>query len=100
MVRHATAHKYVQQKKKKEPFDYLVYFFMVATPLFEVPQAIQIFSNKSAENVSVATWMFFFVASFVWAIYAYKNRLFPLVVTYSLYIIIEGTIVTGIIFYS
>lgn len=100
MVRHAAAHRHLHKKKPKTPFDYLVYFFMVATPLFELPQAISIYQNKNAESVSVYTWVFFFIASIVWAFYALRNKLFPLVITYVLYIIIEGGIVVGIFLYN
>jgi uncharacterized protein with PQ loop repeat len=100
MVRHAAAHRHLHKKKPKTPFDFVVYFFMVATPMFEVPQAVTIFQHKSAESVSVYTWVFFFVASIVWAVYALRNKLFPLVFMYSLYIISEGFIVAGIILYS
>jgi len=100
MVRHATAHKHLQKKKQKTPFDILVYIFMVVTPLFEVPQAIAIYSARSAENVSVITWLFFFLSGIVWAVYALRNRLYPLVFMYCLYIITDGFIMAGIILYS
>ncbi|HSX17229.1 MAG TPA: PQ-loop domain-containing transporter [Patescibacteria group bacterium] len=100
MVRHAAAHKHLNKKKPKGPFDYLVYFFMIATPLFELPQAISIYQNQSAESVSVYTWGFFFIASIVWAIYAARNKLYPLVVTYCMYIFTEGIILVGILLYG
>ena len=100
MVRHAAAHKHVHQKKKKKPFDYVVYFFTVATPLFELPQLISIFHNKNATSVSAATWIFFLIASVVFAIYTLRERIIPLFVAYTLYTIIEAGIVVGIVMYS
>jgi uncharacterized protein with PQ loop repeat len=103
VVQHHRVHHLQKNKKKlkkKEPFDYVVYFFMIATPMFEVPQAYAIYSNQSAENVSPFTWGFFFVASIVWLTYAIKNKLKPLIFMYSMYILVEATIVTGIIVYS
>jgi uncharacterized protein with PQ loop repeat len=94
------SHHRRQNGKKKEAFDYLVYFFMIATPLFEIPQAYAIWSNKSAESVSVFTWVFFFFASMVWLTYAIKHKLKPLIVMYSMYLLVEATIVLGIIKYS
>jgi uncharacterized protein with PQ loop repeat len=99
MVRHhhiARLHK----KKPKEPFDFVVYFFTVATPLFELPQAIAIYSAKSAENVAMPTWIFFLFADVVWIIYAIRNRLLPLVIMYIIYLAVEIAIVAGIIIYS
>ncbi len=100
MVRHAAAHKYAHKKKEKQPFDYVVYFFTVATPLFELPQLYAIFSSKDAASVSAATWIFFLIASVVFAIYTLRERIYPLFVAYTLYTVIEGIIVAGIIMYS
>lgn len=93
-------HHHSQKKPKKTPLDFLVYFFMIATPLFEIPQAIAIFSSKDASSVSLWTWGFFWAASVVWFAYGFKNKLMPLMVTYGLYFIVEAFIVFGIIKYS
>jgi uncharacterized protein with PQ loop repeat len=100
MVRHTAAHKHVHKKPKKGPFDFVVYFFMIATPLFEIPQAITIYSTKSAESVSLLTWGFFVLASFVWAIYAIREKLLPIFITSILYLVIEASVVTGILIYT
>ena len=99
MARHATAHTRAHKKPKKGLFDYVIYFFMIATPLFEIPQAYTIFTTKSAESVSLSTWGFFAVASLVWAAYAVREKLLPIFVTSSLYLAIECIIVVGIIQY-
>src|SRR5687767_1051575 len=93
-------HKHLHHKKKKDALDYLVYFFMIATPLFELPQAIAIYTAKSAENVSLITWVFFFMASIVWIGYGWRNKLVPVMVTYSLYFVMEAIIIFGIVKYS
>lgn len=99
MVQHHRVQQ-LHKKKHKEAFDYMVYFFMVATPLFEVPQAYAIHSSRNAENVSLYTWGFFFMSSIVWLAYSIKNKLKPLIVMYWMYLIVEATVVTGIIMYS
>jgi len=92
--------RHVRKAKHREPFDYIVYFFMVATPLFELPQAYDIHSSRNAESVSIFTWGFFFVDNFVWLTYAIKRKLKPLIFMYSMYILVEASIVIGIILYS
>ncbi len=99
MVRSHAGHKHIHKKPAKGPFDYLVYFFMVATPLFEIPQAYTIYTTRSAESVSLATWAFFFIASLVWAVYAVREKLMPVLVTSVLYFVIEGSVVVGILLY-
>lgn len=99
MVQHHHVRK-IHSKKRKEPLDYFVYFFTIATPLFEIPQAYEIYSSQDAESVSLLTWSFFFMASVVLLAYAIKNRLKPLIVMYTLYMMAESTIVVGIVLYS
>jgi uncharacterized protein with PQ loop repeat len=100
MVRHAAAHRHAHKKKKKQPFDYVVYFFTVATPLFEVPQLHAIYTNRDATSIPLITWGFFLVADIVFVIYTLRERIWPLFITYILYSIIEAAIVAGIIIYS
>lgn len=100
MVRHGNAHKQLRKKYKKTPFDFVVYFFMIATPLFEIPQAVSIYSSKDATSVSILTWGFFFLASFVWMTYAIREKLLPILVTSLLYLVIEAVVVIGILMYS
>lgn len=100
MLHHVRKHVHDQHKAKKEPIDYIVNFFMIATPMAELPQAYQIYQYQSAEHVSAFTWSFFTMASVVWLYYAYKHKLRPLVIAYSLYMTIEISIVIGIFMYS
>jgi uncharacterized protein with PQ loop repeat len=88
------------KKPKKDFLDYLVYLFAVATPMFELPQAITIYVNQSAENVSILTWGFFLLADVVWLVYAIRHRLPPLVVLYIIFLVVEASIVAGIFIYS
>jgi uncharacterized protein with PQ loop repeat len=98
MLRHV--HKHLHRHGKKEPIDYVVRFFMVATPLFELPQAYTIYHAQSARDVSLITWLFFLFSSIAWLAYGFKQKLTPLIVAYSLYMIIEISIVIGVIMYS
>ncbi len=100
MPNHIRAHHHLRSKTHKEPFDYVVYFFMIATPLFEIPQVYTIYTSKDASGVSLWTWGFFLLASVVWFFYAVQKRLLPLMVTYSLYFMIEIFIVVGILMYQ
>ena len=100
MARRSAAHKHVHQKKEKKLFDYVVYFFSIATPLFELPQLITIYQHHDASRVSWPTWTFFFLDSIVYIIYAWKQKMVPLLITSSLFALIESAIVVGIILYT
>ncbi len=99
MTRQRKHLKKVQSTPQQKLFDYIVYFFTIATPLFELPQAYAIYANRSAEDVSLLTWGFFLVDNVVWIIYAIKRRVLPLLITTSLYLLMELIIVVGIIIY-
>jgi uncharacterized protein with PQ loop repeat len=88
------------KRHQKSSFDYIVYFFTIATPLFELPQAITIFAKHDAGSVSIYTWGFFLIDNVVWIIYALRRRLMPLLVTSILYLVIEIGVVVGIVLYS
>ena len=93
-------HLHAIRKKQREPFNYVVYFFGIATPLFELPQLWQIYANHAAENVSLTTWAFFCIDNLVWIAYAWRKKDWPLLLTSIIYEIIEVGIVIGILQYS
>jgi uncharacterized protein with PQ loop repeat len=107
MSKHHTHHyhkrlKSPQTKKKalNGPVDYFVYFFMYISPLFEIPQAYDIYSQKSAHTVSLATWSLFFIASVAWLIYAIRNKLRAIMIIQIIYMVLEASVVVGILKYS
>jgi uncharacterized protein with PQ loop repeat len=89
-----------QHGSHRQPFDYIIYLFTFATPLFELPQAYDIYSNHSAANVSTLTWSFFVVDNLVWIVYAARKRLWPVLISSVLYLLIESSVVVGILRYS
>lgn len=96
----AHGHKHIHLKKKRDILDYLVYLFMIATPLFEIPQAYDIYTAKSADHVALSTWVCFFLSSVVWVAYGIRNKLLPVIVAYSLYFVMELIIIVGILIYK
>jgi uncharacterized protein with PQ loop repeat len=100
VVRHGHAHRHLHKKPQKDWFDYILYAFMVATPLFELPQAWKIYTTQSAADVSLTTWGFFLLSNVAWILYAIRNKLKLLIFIYCLYMVIEVSIVIGILVYS
>ena len=93
------AHKHIAHKKKRDPFDYVVYVFGFVTPLFELPQLWQIYSKHAAEDVSLSTWAFFCIDNLVWIIYGWRKKEWPILITSALYEVLEVAIVVGILIY-
>lgn len=91
----------IKNKIKKQQLDTkLVYFFGLVTPLFMVPQAVAIFLNQSAANISLIMWTFFLLADIVWIIYGVRHKIKPLVYSHILYFVVELAVVVGIVAYS
>lgn len=98
IVRHKK-HPKKTGNKKRSSIEYIIYFFAFVTPLFELPQLVDIYTKKSAEDVSLLTWGFFLLDNFVWIAYGLRKREWPVVITSIAYEIIEIAIVVGIIIY-
>jgi len=96
MAHHRVIHK---SKKPKDAIDKIVYLFAFAAPIFELPQLYTIYSQHSAKDVSLITWGFFAVASFVWLIYALHHNLKPVIISYFLFFVIELATFAGIMIY-
>ena len=97
--------KKVIQKKKiddssfKRAIDRIVLIIAFLAPLVELPQLIEIYVNKAAQNVSVLTWGFFVIFGIPWLIYGIIHKEKPIIILYSLWIIIDSIIVVGILLY-
>lgn len=72
---------------------------MFLSPLFEIPQAVNIYTLKSSDTVSLATWSLFFVASVAWLISGIRHHLRSIIIIQSIYMIVEATVVVGILIY-
>ena len=99
MVRHAHAHKHITNKQKRTAFDNFIYIFAFTTPLFELPQLINVIAAKSAENVSLITWGYLAISSLAWLIYGIKKKMKPLIVSYILYVLVEFSIAIAILIF-
>jgi len=93
---------HIKNKKphKNRALDAVLYFFVFTTPLFELPQAYLIYNRHDASDVSVLTWTYFAISSIAWLAYGVRQRIKPIIFAYSLYLVIETSIVIGIIRYS
>lgn len=100
MASHGLALKHKRPKKHKDRLDKIVYFFAFAAPAFEIPQLITIYSQHSAKDVSLLTWRFFAISSFVWLVYGIRHQLKPIIVSYLLFTVVEAVTAVGIMLYK
>ena len=92
--------KLLKSKKRWIKFvDDLMLVFAIMVPLMAIPQAITIWSNKSALDVSLITWVAFLVSSIAWLIYSLVHKNKPLIANSSLWVIINSSVILGIILF-
>jgi uncharacterized protein with PQ loop repeat len=65
-------------------------------PMSALPQIFDVFSGK-AEGVSVISWLCFAVFSALFLVYGLVHKVRPMIVTNLLWIIIEVTVVVGVV---
>lgn len=97
---HQTLEKYPHPEKTKRFFDALVYIAGIATPLFTLPQFLQIWVNQNAGGVSVTTWSAYLIISIIFTIYGFLHKEKPIIVMYLSQAILQIFIVIGIFIYS
>lgn len=86
------------RKQKKEVL-YVAYFVAVVQPLMVLPQILQIFDNKSAQDVSLTTWLMLLVFNTSNFIYGLVYNIRPMVINNLLWVLVEIVLVTGIVLY-
>lgn len=68
-------------------------------PLSAIPQLYLIISTRSAQGVSMITWVWAFVSSFIWLIYGLVHREKAIVIPGLLWLVLEVAIVLAIVAY-
>ena len=92
--------KYPHPNKLKRLVDNLIYFIGIVGPLLALPQAFTIWTTRNAANVSLLSWSGFLVISVFWTIYGVIHKEKPIIVSSSLYTIINAIVVLGILVYG
>ncbi len=79
--------------------DKIVLIAAFLMPLIELPQLLEIYLNKSAENVSLFTWTFFVIFGIPWLIYGIIHKEKPIILLYAMWVAVDFTIALGIVLY-
>jgi uncharacterized protein with PQ loop repeat len=87
------------KKAEKDFVNKIIYVVAIAGPLMTIPQILKIFLEKNAAGVSLTTWSAYIVLGFFWLSYGIMHKEKPIIITNTLWIIIEVIIVMGIIMY-
>ena len=71
-----------------------------AAPLANVLQAIKVYQQQSAGDLSLVTWGLLTVFNVVWIAYGLVHKEKPIIVGYVLWLISNSAVVLGILLYS
>lgn len=80
--------------------DKITFVIGVIGPFTVLPQIYSIFSTHSAEGVSFSTWMLMFVVTFPWVLYGIAHKEKSIIVSFTLWEIVNLTVAMGVLIYS
>jgi len=86
-------------KKKSTRFDHFVELVAFVYPLSAIPQLIQVVDG-STEGVSWISWLTFMIAAMIFLAYSVIHRIRPMIICYSLWVIIDGLITVAVLINS
>lgn len=93
-------HKHHFSKKEKRSIDRAMMVVAVIHPLTALPQAIEIFANQDATNVSLFTWLSFMAIGVIFTLYAIIHRLKPMIFNQIIWFAVDFLVVAGILIYG
>lgn len=95
------AHRhFLSKRQEKSAITNAALVIAIVEPLFGLPQVVEIYANQSAQDISLISWGFWFIASIVWFLHAKMIKDKALLVCSALWVLIDGLLVVGIILYG
>lgn len=71
----------------------------IVGPLTVLPQIYSIFTSHSAQGVSLATWALIFVVTFPWILYGIAHRDKSIIISFTLWEVVNLAVVAGVLLY-
>lgn len=86
------------RKQKREVLE-VAYFVAVVQPIMVLPQAVEIFKNHSAGQVSLLTWAMLLLFNAANLVYALVFNVKPIIINNAIWVIVDALVVIGILLY-
>jgi len=83
----------------KRSLDYLMYAVGILAPLALLPQILQIYESKSAEGLSLSTWVLLALFNLLWVLYSMVHKDKQLFIATAFMVAFHLAIVVGILLY-
>jgi MtN3 and saliva related transmembrane protein len=97
---HVRHEQYPHPNKVKRAVDSFAMLVGALGPLITIPQITKIWGEQNAAGVSIVAWVgYTFIAAF-WLIYGALHKEAPLMLTYSIVLVLNIFVVLGIFLYG
>lgn len=91
-------------KTRKTPYivflDKITLVIGIIGPFVVLPQIYSIFSSRSATGVSLFTWVLMVVVNFPWVLYGLAHKDKSILISFSLWEVMNLAVVIGVLLYS
>jgi len=92
-------HEHIARKWRKSFFDDIITAAAIIYPMTGLPQVIEVFSGNTV-GVSLLSWIGFTLFSALFLVYGIMNKLRPIIITDSLWLVVNSLVVIGILLNS
>lgn len=86
----------IHKKIPKKVIDRLIYSAAILYPAMSLPQIYKIFNSKSANDLSLYSYVLFMIFEVIFLFYGLKYQLKPIVTAATLWLVVYTVIIFGI----
>lgn len=88
------------RSREKLAVDQMMGAFAFISPLSATPQIFTIFAKQEASGVSIISWTLYLLIGLITLAYGYFHKLRPIIISQSLWTVIDVLIIVGILMYG
>lgn len=88
------------RKPKQQHIEFYALIAGIIQPLITLPQIITIYTNQSAQDVSLITWGGYTILGLILLTYGIAYKLRPIIVGQSIWAVMQSVMVIGILLYQ
>ncbi len=88
-------HLRFRAKQQRKIADRLTLLAAIGGPLFTLPQAVKAFAPENGSAIALSTWIAYNVLSVVWIYYGVVHKERLIIVTQSLYMVVQTMVIVG-----
>lgn len=89
----------LKELQKRKNIDKAMTIFAIIEPLSTLPQILDIYTHRSAKDVSFVSWLLYLFFAIIWLLYGLRIKNMPLIMSSLFWIATEALVVIGIVLY-